>query len=115
MSWAEDEGYDAYWPDDQDDDDFEVWHMKDGKSIAVSDMEISHMKNCIRMFERFLRNKPASYGGPGPDDGDGSFWAQHSEEAHNERLEERIHNWIDRFEDEIRKRNRHNLRGKGAF
>lgn len=114
MSWAEEEGYDTYDPTDYD-DDFNTWYMKGGKSIAVSDMEISHMKACIKMFERFLRNKPVSYGGPSPDDSDGSFWAQHAEERDNDALEEKIHAWIDRFEDEIRQRMRHQLRGKGEF
>lgn len=114
MSFAEDEGYDAYDPTDYD-DDFNTWYMKGGKSIAVSDMEVSHIKNCIKMFEKLLKQKPVSYGGPDPDDGDGSYWGQLSEERHNELLEEKIHNWLDRFDDELKHRNRRNLRGKESF
>lgn len=29
-----------------------VWRMKDGKLIAIRDMETSHIKNCIKMIYR---------------------------------------------------------------
>lgn len=112
MSWAEDEGYDAYDPTDYD-DDMNVWHMKDGKTIAVSDMEISHMKNCIKMFEKKLKEDPGEQVYMG--DSDFAADAVDSENRLNEETRENIHRWIDHFEDEIKRRNRHSLRGKDSF
>jgi hypothetical protein len=113
MSFAEDEGYDAYDPTDYD-DDFNTWHMKGGKSIAVQDMDISHIKNCIKLLESQLKKRPVDYG-PDPDDGDGAYWGKLSEERHNAETAENIERWLDRFDDELRHRNRQNLKGKGEF
>lgn len=114
MSQAEDDGFYDYDPTDYD-DDFNTWYMKGGKSIAVWDMDVSHIKNCIKMLEKLLKEKPADFGGPDPDDSDGTYWGKLSEERHNAELEEKIHGWLDRFDDELKKRMRHNLRGKGTF
>lgn len=69
MSWAEeqswfgleDQALEALYDSDYDLDsahsDVEsisipAWRMKDGKLIAIRDMETSHIKNCIKMIYR---------------------------------------------------------------
>lgn len=57
MSWAEDEGIDAYWGDEYSppqlglevDDKFRhYWTTKAGDEIYIEDMEVSHIKNILR-------------------------------------------------------------------
>lgn len=38
-----------------------IWTMKNGTKIKVSDMETSHIQNCIKMLERALSNIPDPY------------------------------------------------------
>ena len=56
MSWAEDEGYDAYDPTDFDDPVFEyetgIWTTAEGKRIKVKNMEVSHIKNVVAWLKR---------------------------------------------------------------
>ena len=112
MSWAEDEGYDAYDPTDFD-DDLNTWHMKNGRSIAVEDMEISHIKNCLKMLNKRLEEDPGDQVYMG--DSELAEEAVESENRLNQETRENIHRWIDHFEDELKRRMRHQLRGKGEF
>ena len=69
MSWAEeqswfgleDQALEALYGSDYDLDStylsvefisIPAWRMKDGKLIAIRDMETSHIKNCIKMIYR---------------------------------------------------------------
>lgn len=69
MSWAEeqswfgleDQALEALYGSDYDLDSTHLsvefifipaWRMKDGKLIAIRDMETSHIKNCIKMIYR---------------------------------------------------------------
>lgn len=59
MSWADDEGY--YWDEDMEAQfnqlphfEYEVgyWETGDGNRVAISKMEVSHIKNCMAWLER---------------------------------------------------------------
>lgn len=64
MSWAEeqswfgleDQALEALYGSDYDLNSthlsVDAWRMKDGKLIAIRDMETSHIKNCIKMIYR---------------------------------------------------------------
>lgn len=58
MSWAEDNGYDAFDEDDlrrmQPNFEYEtgIWETADGKRLKISEMEVSHIKNCIAYLNR---------------------------------------------------------------
>jgi hypothetical protein len=87
--------------------------LSEGKTIAVEDMAISHIKNCIKMFEKMLKEDPGDQVYMG--DSDFAADAVESENRINEETRENIHRWIDRLEDELKHRMRHQLHGKGEF
>lgn len=80
------------------------WETADGKVLKLSEMRASHLQNCIHMLERKLAERPSSWGGPDPDDSDGSYWGQLSEEAHNERVAENIEYSIRKLKQELNRR-----------
>lgn len=68
MSWAEDEGYDAYDPTDFDDPVFEyetgIWTTAEGKRLRIKDMEVSHLKNVIAWLQRTKKKVEEETGNP---------------------------------------------------
>ncbi len=49
MSWAED--FLNYGYDDEDFNKYrDIWRTKDGRILKIKDMELSHIKNCIKKF-----------------------------------------------------------------
>lgn len=56
MSWAEDEGYDAYWGDEEQhpsiDFDRGYWTDKNGDRYNIQNMQVQHIKNCINILKR---------------------------------------------------------------
>lgn len=78
------------------------WTTRDGKRLNIRDMQTSHIRNCIRMLERQLSQRPAYM----PYMGDSDYaddWVE-SEERHNEQLAEDIQESMQHFERELRRR-----------
>lgn len=79
------------------------WKTKDGKKMKPEDMETSHIKNCVRMLERQLANRPDEYA-YGEPDGDMAQDAFHAEIRHNDQLEEDLREAVKIFEHELKRR-----------
>ena len=61
------------------------WVTADGQKLRYSEMTTSHIRNCIKMLQRKLDERPLDYGAD-PSDSDGVYWALLSEERHNEKV-----------------------------
>lgn len=99
MSWAEDDGYDAYDPEE-----IPEWKTKDGRLLRFVDMETSHLLNCKKLQLRRLSERPVDYGGGGLDDSEMVQDAIRSEEQHNELLAGEIEESIRRIDLELERR-----------
>jgi hypothetical protein len=77
------------------------WKQKNGVLIDIKDMQVGHLKNCIKMLKRQLEDKPDFVDGG---DSDGAYWAAISENRYNDSLAEDIKNVIRLLQKEIRSR-----------
>ena len=78
------------------------WITKDGKEINFMDMETSHIKNCIKILQRKLDDRPPYI--PYVGDSDiANDWVE-SDERHNEEIAEEISVTIEHFEKELKRR-----------
>jgi hypothetical protein len=85
----------------------EVWTTKDGKKIAVVDMEDGHLENalqmCRRNHEAYMANASAAAAYPGNPDSMGSYYA---DQAMNEGFDSAdfSYAWVKVFEKEQERR-----------
>lgn len=71
-----------------------IWKTKDGKEIKVSDMETSHIENCIKFMQKKLDTGDTirMYGGGDSAD---DVWCDEDD------ISDEIEEWIDVFKLEI--------------
>ena len=77
------------------------WKQRNGKIIDAKDMEVGHIKNCIKMLKEQLEDKPDYVDGG---DSDGAYWAGICENRINDEVEENIKNTIRLFKQELKLR-----------
>lgn len=70
------------------------WTTKDGRIIPVTQMSVSHIKNCIRMLENDKPAFPCMF----------TENAQESAEIEYNNFIEHIDTWIEVFENELKSR-----------
>ena len=81
-----------------------VWLTKDKNQVHVSDMEVSHIQNCIKMLRRFSSEafdtalQISAYAATAPEMA--SYYAEHDAEAMFGKVEE-AGDWIDVFQGEL--------------
>jgi hypothetical protein len=79
------------------------WKTRDGKVIAVRDMETSHIQNCIRMLRRNIASRPDPYA-YGEPEGDAAQDAFNAGIRHDDYMEEQMRKQIEVFEKELKRR-----------
>ena len=88
--------------DNLDEPDYD-WVTADGQKLKYSEMETSHIKNCIKMLERQLEARPPEANADNSDS-DGAYWAKVSEDRHNEELANSIEKTISELNRELSNR-----------
>lgn len=84
-----------------------TWTTREGKELKISEMETSHIQNCIKMLERLLDQNPNYPIGPEPQDLGMSEVAQDTYEMevrHNNELEEEIITKLGQLKNELERR-----------
>jgi len=79
-----------------------TWKTKEGRILVVSEMETTHIENCIAMLKQVLKSKPPYQVYIGD-----SYYAERTvdEENHqNDMMEEEVLGHIDFFKKELEKR-----------
>lgn len=79
------------------------WVTSSGQKLKYSEMEESHIKNCIKMMQRQLEARPPEANADSGDS-DGAYWAKVSEDRHNERLANSIERTISELTNELERR-----------
>jgi len=73
------------------------WTTNNGEKLRVTDMQSSHIQNCIKMLQRTIATRPNEYAWGEPD-GDMALDAFNSGIRHNDSIEQDMKNQIIVFE-----------------
>lgn len=82
----------------------QTWTTREGVKMKVSEMETSHIENCIRILVRAIASRPDEYMYGEPDNDTMALDAFNSEVRHNDQLQEDMENQIKVFKKELRSR-----------
>jgi len=76
------------------------WKTKNGQILKPSEMETSHILNCINMLNKFLSTKPErmEYGG----ESEHALDAVEQENRHNEIIKEEVMSCVKSFKRELK-------------